>query len=132
MATEQGKTDKVKISKGKIALIGLVFVLVGVLVGFAFFKYAFFKARAEGIAIGYEKAAASAYQMGRPIPNNIFEEENYRVEVTSPVVTLGQPMTITINVRDKYTNITHYARTSTITAQGATSTSIQSTPPENK
>ena len=130
MAIGQGKAGKIKLSKQKIIIIGVAIILAILIGGFAFFQYAFFKARAEGIAIGYEKAATSAYQMGRPLPNNIFEEDNYRVEIISSAI--GQPFFITINVRDKYTNITHYSRTNSTTPQGGTVTPVQSASPENK
>ncbi len=100
-------------------VILIIFILVG---GFAYFEYMIFKIKAEGIAIGYERAAAAASQMGRPIPDSIFEEGNYRVEVKS---ILGASQTdITINVKDLYSNVTHYTLTRTINATAVV--------PENK
>ncbi len=114
--TEQEKSKDAKgMKKWIIILVIAIFVLI--IGGLSAFQYLFFKAKAEGIAIGYERAAAAAYQMGRPIPDNIFEEGNYRVEIKSTPATGGQPFSITINVRDRYTNITHYSYSQSVTGQ---------------
>ena len=87
-----------------ILLIFIVFVIAVI----AYMQYAIFKVKAEGITIGYQRAASSAYQMGRPIPDSIFEDGNYRVEVKTNFNSAGQPSDITVNVKDLYTNTTHY------------------------
>lgn len=110
MSTEVSKSNY----KKTLIIITLVMLLVFSIVSVTSFLYFSFKVKAEGIAIGYSKAAAAAFQMGRALPNTIFEEGNYRVEVVSSPAMPGQPFNMTINVRDKYTNITHYTYTNTI------------------
>lgn len=97
-------------SGGKVTFFVMTFLIFLVLLGagFAYMQYALFKIKAEGIAIGYQRAASSAYQMGRPIPDSIFEDGNYRVEVKTNFNSAGQPTEISVNVKDLYTNITHY------------------------
>lgn len=100
-----------KSSGGKFSFflaIILVFVIL-VIAGFAYMQYAIFKVKAEGIAIGYQRAASAAYQMGRPIPDSIFEDGNYRVEVKTNFNASGTPSEVTVNVKDLYTNTTHYS-----------------------
>ena len=54
-------------------LWGSATVVVVVLAAIVFGAWLSFHAKAEGIAVGYLQAASSAYQMGRPIPDLIFE-----------------------------------------------------------
>ena len=109
MAVNESAVPRKKSSKTLIAvLIVIILVLIGG--GLAYFQYKFFKVKAEGIAIGYQRAAAAANQMGRPIPDSIFEEGSYRVEVKSNFTGQGQGE-MTINVKDLYSNMTHYSLT---------------------
>jgi hypothetical protein len=98
-----------EISKKTIILSTSIFVLIVLIFTFLGFKYAAFKIKGEGIAIGYSKAAISSYQMGRPIPDTIFEEDNFRIEVKSQLIPESKTFSIIINVKDKYTNITHFS-----------------------
>ena len=108
------ETPKKKKSSGKLIVFLIVIIILILVGGLGFFKYEFFKIKEEGIAIGYERAAAAAYQMGRPIPDSIFEEGSYRVEVKS-IASQGQTQ-ITVNVKDLYSNITHYTLTRQISS----------------
>lgn len=94
--------------KATFFIVTLLIFLVLIGIGFAYMQYTLFKVKAEGIAIGYQRAAAAAYQMGRPIPDSIFEDGNYRVEVKTNFNASGQPTDLTVNVKDLYTNYTHY------------------------
>src|SRR5689334_4775170 len=87
-----------KKSSYKLLVALVIFLIIVIIAGFSYFQYQFFKSKAEGIAIGYAKAAAAAYQMGRPIPNTIFEVDHYRVEIVSAQ---QGPFSITINVKDR-------------------------------
>jgi flagellar basal body-associated protein FliL len=99
-------------------LIGLVIFLILVIIGvLASMQYMLFKAKAEGIAIGYARAAASAYQMGRQIPDSIFEVDLYRIEVQSTQPSAGQPYGVTVYVKDRYTNMTHYTFSQNVNGQ---------------
>ncbi|MFN8578131.1 MAG: hypothetical protein U0354_14935 [Candidatus Sericytochromatia bacterium] len=109
MAVEENVKKKGGATVKLAFFIGTLIIFLIILgIGFAYMQYTLFKVKAEGIAIGYQKAAASAYQMGRPIPDSIFEEGNYRVEVKTSFNSSGQASDITINVKDLYTNYTHY------------------------
>lgn len=109
MAAEEKIVKKSSSSKFSFFFaIILVFVIL-VIVGFAYMQYAIFKVKAEGIAIGYQRAASAAYQMGRPIPDSIFEDGSYRVEVKTNFNSSGTPSEVTVNVKDLYTNTTHYS-----------------------
>jgi hypothetical protein len=67
-----------------------------------------FKAKAEGLAVGYLQAASSAFQMGRPIPDTIFETGIYRVQVVSQGGTNQVPVVITVYVKDRFLNQTFF------------------------
>lgn len=67
-----------------------------------------FKAKAEGLAVGYLQAASSAFQMGRPIPDTIFETGVYRIQVVSQGGVNGVPTVITIYVKDRFLNQTFF------------------------
>lgn len=97
------------LSKKSIIISSLILSLLVILFAFVGFQYSLFKIKGEGIAIGYAKAAISAYQMGRPIPDTIFEEENFRIEVKSELVSETKTFSILINIKDKYTNVTHFS-----------------------
>lgn len=114
MSTDNVQVSKKSSTKTKLVLISFIMFILFAVASYASFMYFSFKVRAEGIALGYSHAASAAFQMGRALPNNIFEEGNYRVEVISSPAMPGQPFTMTINVRDKYTNITHHTYTNTI------------------
>ena len=109
MAVEGNIKEKSR-SSGKfpfvlgILILSAMFVIAAVI----YVPIATFKFKAEGISIGYQRAASAAYQMGRPIPDTIFEEGNYRVEVKTSFNSSGQPSEILVNVKDIYTNMTHY------------------------
>jgi hypothetical protein len=62
------------------------------------------RGRATGIATGYEEAAARAYQMGRPLPDTIFETGMFRVAVTSQSSTTQTPFRVRIAVKDRIFN----------------------------
>ncbi|MFN8673111.1 MAG: hypothetical protein U0457_13655 [Candidatus Sericytochromatia bacterium] len=115
MAQSSEQLNKKKSVGLKIKLLlGLVVFLVLVLVGLIlYFQYVLFKTKAEGIAIGYKKAIVAAYQAQRPLPNTIFEEGNYRVEVNSQQTSSGQ-IKVSIAVRDKYSNVSHFNHEDTI------------------
>jgi hypothetical protein len=67
-----------------------------------------FKAKAEGLAVGYLQAASSAFQMGRPIPDTIFETGVYRVQVVSQGGASQTPVVITVYVKDRFFNQTFF------------------------
>jgi hypothetical protein len=67
-----------------------------------------FKAKAEGLAVGYLQAASSAHQMGRPIPDTIFETGLYRVQVVTQGGTNQVPVVITVYVKDRILNQTFF------------------------
>lgn len=98
-----------KLSKKRIIITTSIISLLIIAFAFIGFQYSLFKIKGEGIAIGYAKAAISAYQMGRPIPDTIFEEDNFRIEVKSELIPETKKFSIIINVKDKYTNVTHFS-----------------------
>lgn len=98
-----------QISKKTIIITTTLFSLIIIFLAFIGFQYSIFKVKGQGIAVGYAKAAISAYQMGRPIPDTIFEEENFRIEVKSELVSETKTFSIIINVKDRYTNVTHFS-----------------------
>ncbi|PIQ28863.1 hypothetical protein COW36_09570 [bacterium (Candidatus Blackallbacteria) CG17_big_fil_post_rev_8_21_14_2_50_48_46] len=107
----KSKPEKQKPTKkgGKLKwiLASLLVLLLGVAGGLASFQVMQFKAKAEGLALGYAEAAVTAYQMdryARPLPDRIFENGPYRVETK----THGTPPQLHISVRDRYLNMTHY------------------------
>lgn len=100
--------------KATFFIVTLIIFLILLGLGFTYMQYTLFKVKAEGIAIGYQRAAAAAYQMGRPIPDSIFEDGNYRVEVKTNFNSSGQPSDVTVNVKDLYTNYTHYTSSRTL------------------
>ena len=76
-----------------------------------------FRAEARGLAEGYVEAAMTAYQMdryARPLPDRIFETGAYRVETKD----VGTPPTLTVSVRDRWLNITHWSETRTFEGAG--------------
>ncbi len=118
MAVEENVSEKKKSSVGIkaaffIGTLAVFIILLGI--GFTYMQYTLFKVKAEGIAIGYQKAAASAYQMGRPIPDSIFEEGNYRIDVKTSFNSSGQPSEINVVVKDVYTNYTHFMSSRSLT-----------------
>ncbi|MBC7542938.1 MAG: hypothetical protein H7338_09430 [Candidatus Sericytochromatia bacterium] len=87
-----------------ITVAGILSVVL-IIVGAAWIS---FRAKAEGIAVGYMQAASSAYQMGRPIPDAIFETGVYRVQVVSQVAADKGPGNITVYVKDRFLNQTFF------------------------
>jgi hypothetical protein len=85
-----------------------ILVTIGVVTGFIVLGLTIiwlsFKAKAEGLAVGYLQAASSAFQMGRPIPDTIFETGVYRVQVVSQGGTNQTPVVITVYVKDRFLN----------------------------
>lgn len=82
-------------------------LIVGGLVAWGASNWMVFRAQAEGLALGYAEAATTAYQMdryARPLPDRIFETGNYRVETR----TNGNPPKLSVSVRDRFVNVTHY------------------------
>ena len=84
--------------------IGLV---VGVII-VVFLGWLSFVTRAQGIAEGYLQAATSAYQMGRPIPDTIFETGPYRIQATTMPQADGGSALITVTARDRFINHPFY------------------------
>lgn len=104
---EADKADKKPPSRMKLILAGLLVVVLALGAGLGSFQFLKFRAKAEGIAIGFAEAAVTAYQMdryARPLPDRIFETGNYRVEAK----THGTPPQLTVSVRDRFLNITHF------------------------
>lgn len=114
MAVDNNVHKKSGSGKATFFIVTLIIFLILLGLGFTYMQYTLFKVKAEGIAIGYQRAAASAYQMGRPIPDSIFEDGNYRVEVKTNFNSSGQPSDVTVNVKDLYTNYTHYTSSRTL------------------
>ena len=83
-----------------ITLASLLLVLFAILAA----AWISFRAKAEGITIGYLQAANAAFQMGRPIPDSIFEAGFYRIEVKSQGGTDKTPVVITVYVKDRFMN----------------------------
>lgn len=97
-------------TRKQIAIAAALVVLLSLLGGLITYQIMKFRAMAEGLATGYAEAAVTAYQMdryARPLPDRIFETGNYRVETR----THGTPPQLTISVRDRYLNITHFTLT---------------------
>lgn len=126
------ENSHVKNKKGNLKvklLVSLILILVIALISLVvYFQYVLFKTKAEGLALGYTKAVLSSYQAQRPLSDNIFEEGNYRVEAKSRYSSQTQVL-ITISVRDKYTNMSHYEHQDTFGI--ATTTTGVSTPSTN-
>lgn len=88
----------------------LVVVLVAELVFLPLLAGFFWlKGQASGIALGYEEASARAYQMGRPLPDTIFEKGFYRVAILNLSATNEEPFRVRIAVRDRLLNTTIFS-----------------------
>lgn len=91
----------------KPTLLRNIFIAVALLETVALFGVAGFfhlRGKATGIITGYEEAAARAYQMGRPLPDTIFETGFFRVAVSSKSSTAQAPFRIRVAVRDRMFN----------------------------
>src|SRR4051812_4760465 len=88
------------------AVWGTVTVAVVVLLAVIFSAWLSFHAKAEGMAVGYLQEARAAYQMGRPIPDSIFETGLYRVQTQSQAGADASSGAITVYVKDRFLNQT--------------------------
>lgn len=96
--------------KNTVPLKVLLIVLLSELVVLPFVAGVFwFKGQSSGIALGYEEASARAYQMGRPLPDTIFEKGFFRVAVSNISASSTEPFRVRIAVRDRITNATLYS-----------------------
>ncbi|HEY9840466.1 MAG: hypothetical protein ACAI44_23660 [Candidatus Sericytochromatia bacterium] len=106
-STEEKPRRGIQLTRMQLVLGGLLIVVLALVAGLGSFQVMKFKAKAEGLALGYAEAAVTAYQMdryARPMPDRIFELDHYRVETR----THGTPPQLHINVRDRYLNLTHF------------------------
>ena len=97
-----------RITRKKLILIVGIISLCGILALAITLGITVFRAKAEGIALGYLEAATTFYQMdryARPLPDRIFETGAYRVETKVH----GTPPVFEIQVRDRFFNITHFS-----------------------
>lgn len=92
-------------------------VVLALLIAWAVVAFLIFRARAEGIAVGYLEAAVTAYQMeryGRPIPDRIFETHSYLVDTKAH----GNPPSFEVVVKGYYTRFPYFSMTRTAEVAG--------------
>lgn len=104
-------------SRSRKWLIGGTVALVVLLVIAAALAWLFVLTKAEGIAIGYMQAAGNATQVGRPIPDNIFETGGFRVQAVSSKQDDGQ-MRMVVHVRERWLNNILYTAERSVVAPG--------------
>lgn len=108
---------KPSVNRSRKWIIGGAVVSVLVLILASAVGWMLVMTKAEGIAIGYMQAAGNATQVGRPIPDNIFESGAFRVQAISSKPEDGQ-MRMVVHVRERWLNTVLYTAERSVVSPG--------------